>query len=89
MALGRRNWLFIGNAESGKIHALFFSLVSSCILNGLNPRVYLHYLLTQVHALRKKEVDPITLLPDRIDKKVLSEFVESQLDFAKQMINST
>ena len=89
VALGRRNWLFIGNAESGKIHALFFSLVSSCILNDLNPRVYLHYLLTQVHALRKKEVDPITLLPDRIDKKILSEFVGSQLEFAKQMINST
>ena len=89
VALGRRNWLFIGNAESGKIHALFFSLVSSCILNGLNPRVYLHYLLTQVHALRKKEIDPVTLLPDRIDKKVLSEFVESQLEFAKKMINST
>jgi len=89
VALGRRNWLFIGNAESGKIHALFFSLVSSCILNDLNPRVYLHYLLTQVHALRKKEIDPITLLPDRIDKKILAEFVDSQLEFAKTIINST
>lgn len=45
--------------------------------------------LTQVHALRKKEIDPITLLPDRIDKKMLAEFIDAQLEFAKEIINST
>lgn len=89
IALGRRNWLFIGNANSGKIHALFYSLALSCVLNKLNPRVYLHYLLTQVHALRKKEIDPISLLPDRIDREKLNLFVEDQVTFAKQFFNTT
>ncbi|MFT3742417.1 MAG: IS66 family transposase [Gammaproteobacteria bacterium] len=42
-ALGRKNWLFIGHECSGKIHAFFYSLISSAILNGINPRLYLHY----------------------------------------------
>jgi hypothetical protein len=88
IALGRRNWLFIGNANSGKIHALFYSLVLSCVLNKLNPRVYLHYLLTQVHALRKQEVDPMSLLPDRIDREKLNLFIEDQITFAKQFFNT-
>lgn len=89
IALGRRNWLFIGNANSGKIHALFYSLVLSCVLNKLNPRVYLHYLLMQVHALRKNEIDPISLLPDRIDREKLNIFIEDQVTFAKQFFNTT
>lgn len=89
IALGRKNWLFIGNANSGKVHALFFSLVASCVLNELNPRVYLHYLLTQVHAIRKKEIDPVTLLPDRIDRNKLATFIDEQMVFAQQIMNST
>lgn len=89
IALGRRNWLFIGNPNSGKIHALFYSLVLSCVLNKLNPRVYLHYLLTQVHKLRKKEIDPTTLLPDRIDREKINLFIEDQISFAKKFFNTT
>jgi len=89
IACGRKNWLFIGNSESGKVHALFYSLVLSCVLNQLNPRVYLHYLLTQAHALRKKEVNAIDLLPDRIDREKLKNFVEDQISFAKKFFNTT
>lgn len=31
IALGKKNWLFIGNKNSGKIHALFYSLVMSAV----------------------------------------------------------
>lgn len=66
-AVGRRNWLFIGNEVSGQRAALLYSLIQSCYLNNIDPRMYLTYVLNQVHAMRKGEVDPATLLPHTID----------------------
>lgn len=88
IALGKKNWLFIGNEDSGKIHALWYSLIISAVINNINPRVYIHYLLTKVHELRRGEIDPTTLLPDRIDTKVLEEFANDQIEFAKNMMNN-
>ena len=70
-ALGKRNWLFLGNEASAKKAALLYSLIQSCTLNGIDPRSYLHYVLTQVHRMRRKEVDPASLLPNTIDRALL------------------
>jgi transposase len=86
IALGKKNWLFIGNEDCGKIHALWYTLIISAIINNLNPRVYIHYLLTKVHQLRRGEIDPIALLPDRIDIKELENFAAEQIEFGKKML---
>jgi transposase len=70
-ALGRRNWLFVGNEESANKSALLYSLIQTCKLNKLEPRSYLIYVLNQVHKMRRKEVDPTLLLPQFIDKELL------------------
>jgi len=88
IALGKKNWLFIGNEDCGKIHALWYTLIISAIINELNPRVYIHYLLSKVHQLRRGEVDPVTLLPDRIDIKALERFAIEQVEFGKKMLNA-
>lgn len=88
VALGRKNWLFIGNEDSGKIHALFYSLVGSAIWNDINPRVYIHYLITQLHNLRLKKVDPASLLPHKIDKNILQEFCNKILAEGKIILNA-
>ena len=88
IALGKKNWLFIGNEDCGKIHALWYTLIISAIINDLNPRVYIHYLLTKAHELRRKEIDPLTLLPDRIDFHELERFAFAQIEFGKKMLSS-
>lgn len=88
IAIGRRNWLFMGNEDSGKVHALFYTLVSSAILNGLNPRLYIHYLITKVHGVRRGEVDAMTLLPHTIDRELLRQFSDDLLADAKTILNS-
>lgn len=88
-ALGKKNWLFMGHEESGKIHALWFSFIISPILNGLNSRVYIHFLLTKTHELRTKKIDPKTLLPHTIDRVQLQAFADQQIAFAKQLLNSS
>lgn len=87
-ALGRRNWLFVAHEESAQIAALFYSLIQSAKLNNLNPRVYLHYLLTQVHALRKGEVKARELLPHCINRELLQQFANAEFEKAKLVLAS-
>lgn len=89
VALGRRNWLFFGHEESGAVHALWYSLVLSAIINGLNPRVYVHFLLTKIHEIRVKAIDPATLLPHTIDLVQLKAFAEEQIALAKEVLNTS
>ena len=70
-AVGKRNWLFVGNEKSATKAALLYSLIQSCELNQIDPRAYLEYVLNQVHRMRRKEVDPANLLPNTIDKALL------------------
>jgi hypothetical protein len=50
--------------------------------------VYIHYLLTKVHQLRRGEIDPISLVPDRIDIKELECFAAEQVELGKKMMNA-
>lgn len=72
-ALGKKNWLFVGNELSAQRAGLHYSLIQSCHLNGIDPRAYYEYVLSQVHRMRRKEVDPATLLPHTIDKELLAK----------------
>ena len=48
IALGRKNFLFLGNDEAGDHLAVLQSLVSSCELNGVNPFDYLKDVLIRI-----------------------------------------
>lgn len=87
VALGRKNWLAVGHEASGKISALFYSLVGSCIMNGINPRVYMHYILTKIHDLRQQKIDPVDLLPNRIKREVLEQFEKEQILLAQKVLS--
>ena len=41
VAIGRKNYLFLGSGEAGDWAAIAYSLIGSCDLNGLDPRSYL------------------------------------------------
>jgi transposase len=71
-ALGRRNWLFQGNERSAKIAAFFYSIIQSCRMNDIDARKYLIYVLSQAGNMRRGEVEAGNLLPQFIDKSLLS-----------------
>ena len=70
-AVGRKNWLFLGNERSAKIAAFFYSLIQTCRINNIDARKYLIYALTQAAGMRRGEVDPKDLLPQYIDRSLL------------------
>lgn len=49
-ALGKKNWLFIGDVKAGPRSAIFYSLLGSCLRRGLNPRAYLQWLFARIAA---------------------------------------
>ncbi|GLK43799.1 hypothetical protein GCM10017612_17180 [Novosphingobium resinovorum] len=40
IALGRRNWMFVGSIKGGDASALFYSLAETCRLNGVEPEAW-------------------------------------------------
>ena len=60
----RKNYLFVGNARAGERLAGLYSLVGSCIANGIEPTEYLTDVLARAQrATTDDELD--ALLPDR------------------------
>jgi transposase len=41
LAVGRKNWLFVGSDEGGAVNAIFTSLLASCRLCDVEPWSYL------------------------------------------------
>jgi len=48
LTLGRRNWTFLGSDAGGERAAVFYTLIQSCKLNGVNPEAYLTDLIGRI-----------------------------------------
>ena len=62
MAVGRKNWLFMGSKKGGKTNCIIASFISTCKAHDIHPRLYLEDVLTR---LARGETDLESLLPDR------------------------
>jgi transposase len=63
IALGRKNFLFVGNEDAGVNIAGLYSLVATCVANGKNPLEYLTDVLTRISSHPQSRIDE--LMPDR------------------------
>lgn len=61
LALGRRNWLFVGSQAAGERAANIMSLIESAKLNGHDPWAYLKDVFERLPTLKNAEL--ATLLP--------------------------
>jgi transposase len=48
IAIGRKNWLFVGSARGGRTAAVLFSFTSTCQRLGVEPWAYLQDVLTRL-----------------------------------------
>jgi len=48
VALGRKNWLFAGSDAGGERAAVFYTLLRTAKLNGIEPEAYLREVLTRI-----------------------------------------
>lgn len=62
MAVGRKNWLFMGSKSGGRSAAILASFVATCKQRNVYARVYFEDVLER---LANGETDPDILLPNR------------------------
>ena len=48
VAVGRKNYLFAGSDSGGERAAVFYSLIGSAKLNGLDPEAYLNHVFSRI-----------------------------------------
>jgi transposase len=58
-ALGRKNFLFVGNDEAGENLAGLYSLIATCEVNGVNPVAYLADVLLRVQTHPASRIDDL------------------------------
>jgi hypothetical protein len=63
LAVGRKNWIFLGNKNGGKAAAIHFSIVQTCRALGVNPQEYLEDVMRRIQSHPANKIDE--LLPDR------------------------
>ena len=63
VAVGRKNWLFAGPADSGKTAAIAFTLIETAKINGVDPQVWLTHDLGRIAEHKITRIDE--LLPWR------------------------
>ncbi|HEY9789372.1 MAG TPA: transposase domain-containing protein, partial [Candidatus Obscuribacterales bacterium] len=63
VAVGRKNWLFIGSLDGGKRAAVWCSLIASCKQRDVNPLLYLTDMLNRFCTGTPADLD--SLLPDQ------------------------
>jgi transposase len=59
-AIGKKNWLFIGEAEAGQRSAILFTIIEACRSRGIDPQTYLHDVLTRLPTLTNRQIKDVT-----------------------------
>lgn len=59
IALGRKNFLFVGNDQAGRNLAILQTLVSSCIANRVNPQTYMADVLLRLQDHAQSKIDEL------------------------------
>jgi len=59
-ALGRKNWLFIGDEDAGWRSAVIYSILQSCKTYGIDPYAYLKDVLERLPQTTIQNIDQLT-----------------------------
>jgi transposase len=59
-AIGKKNWLFIGDANAGERGAILYTIVESCRRRGLDPYEYLRDVLTRLPNSTNWQIKDLT-----------------------------
>ena len=59
-AIGKKNWLFIGEADAGQRSAIVFTLIECCRRRGLNPFAYLRDVLSRLPNMTTRQIPEVT-----------------------------
>jgi len=59
-AVGKKNWLFMGEAGAGQRGAIIYTLIESCRRRSIDPYAYLHDIFTRLPTLKNTQIPEVT-----------------------------
>ena len=59
-AIGKKNWLFIGQAEAGERSAILYTIIENCRRRGIDPFGYLKAVFTRLPSMTNWQIKDIT-----------------------------
>ncbi len=59
-AIGKKNWLFMGEAAAGQRGAIIYTLIETCRKRAIDPYAYLKDILTRLPNLKNTQITEIT-----------------------------
>jgi hypothetical protein len=58
--VGKKNWLFIGEAAAGERSAILYTIIENCRRRGIDPFSYLKEVFTRLPSMTNWQVKDIT-----------------------------
>lgn len=58
-ALGKKNWLFIGEASAGDRSAILYTIIESSRRRGIEPYAYLREVLTRLPHMTNRQIPDV------------------------------
>ncbi|MGH9354393.1 MAG: IS66 family transposase [Terriglobia bacterium] len=59
-AIGKKNWLFMGDADAGERGAIIYTVIESCRRRGIDPFTYLKDMLTRLPGMTNHQIPEVT-----------------------------
>jgi len=59
-AIGKKNWLFMGDAEAGQRGAILYTIIENCRRRSIDPYGYLRHVLTKLPAMTNQQIKDVT-----------------------------
>lgn len=59
-AVGKKNWLFIGEAAAGERSAILYTIIESCRRRGIDPFTYLRAIFTRLPSATNWQIKDLT-----------------------------
>jgi transposase len=59
-AIGKKNWLFIGEANAGERGAILYTVIESCRRRGIDPYAYLRDVLSRLPHMTNRQIPEVT-----------------------------
>ena len=66
IAVGRKNYLFVGSENAGQWAAICYTILENCRMNKLDPRKYMDYVTKQIHLQGRENADYASLTPHAV-----------------------
>jgi transposase len=86
-SVGKKNWLFIGDAEAGERSAIVFTVIEACRRRGLDPLGFLRDVFSRMPTMAAKDypgLAPEACAKERTPTKPASKASPTKLASSRQ-----